>query len=95
MKVPSLDHELVLRRHATGLRSQHGNMDDTIIVNGKCFIICIPISCKSEPYTVLSQSTGRRSLCVCQHGYVFVSLVGETHLFAMMKNSSTTYILYM
>ena len=39
IKVASLDHELVLRRHAVGLRSQHGNMDETIVGNGKSFII--------------------------------------------------------
>lgn len=33
VKVASLDHDLVLRRHAAGLRSQHSNMDDTIVVN--------------------------------------------------------------
>lgn len=35
-KGASLDHELVLRRHAASLRSQNSNLDDTIIiVNGK------------------------------------------------------------
>ena len=57
IQAASLDHELVLRRHATGLRSQHGNMDDTIVVNGKCFIIstCLSISYKSEPSSLKSK----------------------------------------
>lgn len=33
VKGASLDHELVLRRHAASLRSQNVNMDDTIVVN--------------------------------------------------------------
>lgn len=38
VKGANLDHELVLRRHAASVRSQNGNMDDTIVVNGKRFI---------------------------------------------------------
>ena len=43
VKGASLDHELVLRRHAASLRSQNVNMDDTIVVNGKHFIINVNI----------------------------------------------------
>lgn len=35
IKGASLDHELVLRRHAASLRSQNSIMNDTIIVTGK------------------------------------------------------------
>lgn len=54
IKGASLDHELVLRRHATSLRSQNGNMDDTIVMNGKCFIMLI--SFESGPYNIQCNS---------------------------------------
>lgn len=66
IKVASLDHELVLRRHAASLKSQHGNMDDTIVGNGKCFIMCMSECHISQNPTVLSQSTCGRWSCVGQ-----------------------------
>jgi len=50
VKGASLDHELVLRRHAASLRSQNGNVDDTIVVNGKpFFIINVNIDTSQNP----------------------------------------------
>jgi len=98
VKVASLDHELVLRRHAVGLRSQHGNMDETTVGNGKSFIICTVFdsfmqagtksSLKSNYVHVHVQDS--HTVCVCQRRRIsFIcndEKINQLHLYKLLSH---------